>query len=288
MPSNNTHQSLPYHHNIVKHRWVWGLIFLAVAVVLVLFGWGRIDRPLQVTPEPLFTYMTYEVVNTYPHDPQAFTQGLIFHNGYLYESTGLYGESSLRKVALETGEVLQQVDLPSNYFGEGLTLWEDTLLQLTWLEETGYIYDLEDFSELGRFSYATEGWGLTHDGERLIMSDGSATLYFLDPEDFQVIGSVRVTYQGQAIERLNELEYIHGEVYANIWLTDNIVRIDPATGEVTGWIDLRGILPDGLRTPTTDVLNGIAYDPEGDRLFVTGKNWPELYEIRLVPIDALN
>ena len=267
---------------------MWGLIFLAVAVVLLLFGWGRIDRPLQVTPEPLFTYMTYEVVNTYPHDPQAFTQGLIFHNGYLYESTGLYGESSLRKVALETGEVLQQVDLPSNYFGEGLTLWEDTLLQLTWLEETGYIYDLEDFSELGRFSYATEGWGLTHDGERLIMSDGSATLYFLDPEDFQVIGSVRVTYQGQAIERLNELEYIHGEVYANIWLTDNIVRIDPATGEVTGWIDLRGILPDGLRTPTTDVLNGIAYDPEGDRLFVTGKNWPELYEIRLVPIDALN
>lgn len=228
--------------------------------------------------------MTYEVVNVFPHDPQAFTQGLIYHNGYLYESTGLYGESSLRKVDLETGEVLEQVDLPSNYFGEGLTLWGDTLLQLTWLEETGFIYDLEDFSLLGQFTYPTEGWGLTHDGGRLIMSDGSSQLYFLDPINFQNIGSIEVTYQGETIDRLNELAFINGEVFANIWQTDDIVRIDPETGVVTGWIDLRDILPDKLRTPTTDVLNGIAYDPEGDRLFVTGKNWPTLYEIRLVPM----
>ena len=288
MKNNGTQQYHPYHHNIIRHRWVWGLIFLAVAAVLVFFGWGRLDQAEPSIPGTLSPYMTYEVVNTYPHDPQAFTQGLIYHDGYLYESTGLYGESSLRKVDLETGDVLQQVDLPPNYFGEGLTLWEDTLLQLTWLEETGFIYDLEDFSQLGQFSYATEGWGLTHDGARLIMSDGSAALYFLDVGDFQVIGSVAVTYQGQAIQRLNELEYINGEVYANIWLTDDIVRIDPATGEVTGWIDLSGILPDEFRTPNTDVLNGIAYDPEGDRLFVTGKNWPQLYEIRLVPVDSGN
>ncbi len=288
MRNNEPHQSHPYHHNIIKHRWAWGLIFLAVAIVLVVFGWGRFDQALPAIPEVLSPYMTFEVVNTYPHDPQAFTQGLLYHEGYLYESTGLYGESSLRKVALETGEVLLQVDLPPNYFGEGLTLWEDTLLQLTWREETGFIYDLEDFSLLGRFTYATEGWGLTHDGSHLIMSDGSATLFFLDPGSFQVVGDVTVTYQGQSVERLNELEYINGEVYANIWLTDDIVRIDPKTGEVVGWIDLAGILPDALRIPTTDVLNGIAYDPEGARLFVTGKNWPQLYEIRLVPVDFAN
>jgi len=272
--------------NGMKHRWVWGLIFLAAAAVLVVFGWGRINQALPPAPAELSTYMTYEVVNAYPHDPQAFTQGLLYHDGYLYESTGLYGESSLRKVVLETGEVLQHVDLPAEYFGEGLALWEDTLLQLTWREGTGFIYALEDFSELGRFSYETEGWGLTHDGERLIMSDGSADLFFIDPEDFEVMRSVEVTYQGQPIQRLNELEYIRGEVYANIWLTDDIIRIDPVTGEVIGWIDLFGILPDELRTPDTDVLNGIAYDMEGDRLFVTGKNWPLLFEIRLVPVYA--
>jgi len=232
--------------------------------------------------------MTYEVVNTYPHDPAAFTQGLVYHDGYLYESTGLYGQSSLRKVALETGVVLQQADLPPNYFGEGLALWEDTLLQITWLEETGFIYDLEDFSLLGQFTYPTEGWGLTHDGERLIMSDGSHRLYFLDPGTFEITGQVEVTDQGEPVERINELEHIQGEVYANIWLTDEIVRIDPGTGEVLGWIDLAGILPEALRAPDTDVLNGIAYDPVGDRLFVTGKNWPELYEIRLVPVTDGN
>lgn len=234
-------------------------------------------------PEVLEARMTYEVVETYPHDPGAFTQGLLIHEGTLYESTGLYGESSLRKVALETGEVLARVDLPPNTFGEGLTLWEDRLVQLTWRENTAFIYDLMEFSLLGTFAYPTEGWGLTHDGARLIMSDGSHRLYFIDPGDYQILGSIEVTDQDVPVERLNELEFIFGEVFANVWLTDEIVRIDPQTGEVLGWIDLAGILPDDLRTNTTDVLNGIAFDPGENRLFVTGKNWPLLFEIRLVP-----
>jgi glutamine cyclotransferase len=236
------------------------------------------------TPTEAFTpVMTYEVLNVFPHDPQAFTQGLIYHEGYLYESTGLYGESSLRQVQLETGEVLRKIDLSEEYFAEGLALYEDRLFQLTWHERTGFIYGLDDFSLLDQFDYQTEGWGLTHDGEHLIMSDGTNNLYFLDLNTLQITETVEVTFMGEEIVRLNELEYIRGEIYANIWQTDKIVRIDPTTGEVLGWIDLRGILPEELRTSETDVLNGIAYDPESGRLFVTGKLWPELYEIRLLP-----
>jgi glutamine cyclotransferase len=236
------------------------------------------------TPTEAFTpVMTYEVLNVFPHDPQAFTQGLIYHEGYLYESTGLYGESSLRQVQLETGEVLRKIDLSEEYFAEGLALYEDRLFQLTWHERTGFIYGLDDFSLLDQFDYQTEGWGLTHDGEHLIMSDGTNNLYFLDLNTLQITETVEVTFMGEEIVRLNELEYIRGEIYANIWQTDKIVRIDPTTGEVLGWIDLRGILPEELRTSETDVLNGIAYDPENSRLFVTGKRWPELYEIRLLP-----
>ena len=271
-----------------RQRVFWAVILLTASALLVAIGWIRSQRGSGSIPPVMTQRMTYEVLNTYPHDPAAFTQGLVYHEGYLYESTGLYGQSSLRKVALETGVVLQQADLPPNYFGEGLALWEDTLLQITWLEETGFIYDLEDFSLLGQFTYPTEGWGLTHDGERLIMSDGSHRLYFLDPGTFEITGQVEVTDQGEPVERINELEHIQGEVYANIWLTDEIVRIDPGTGEVLGWIDLAGILPEALRAPDTDVLNGIAYDPAGDRLFVTGKNWPVLYEIRLVPVTGGN
>lgn len=267
-----------------KRKIFWTAILLTASVLLFAFGWIRSQSGSESIPPALTQQMTYEVVNTYPHDPEAFTQGLVYHEGYLYESTGLYGQSSLRKVVLATGQVLQQADLPPNYYGEGLALWEDTLLQLTWLEETGFIYALEDFALLERFSYPTEGWGLTHDGERLIMSDGSTWLFFLDPGTFEITGQVQVTDQGEPVDRINELEYIQGEVFANIWLTDDIVRIDPTTGEVLGWIDLAGILPESLRKPDTDVLNGIAYDPVGNRLFVTGKNWPALYEIRLVPI----
>lgn len=236
-------------------------------------------------PQGFSDQMTYEVINEYPHDPQAFTQGLIFLDGVFFESTGLYGESSLRKVDVQTGQVLQQIDLPSQYFGEGLTAWEGVLIQLTWQENTGFVYQLEKFSLLKEFSYPTQGWGLTHDGERLIMSDGSDTLFFLDGETFEVVDQVVVTDQGQEISRINELEYVQGEIFANIWLTDTIIRIDPFNGEVLGRIDLSGILPDVERTSETDVLNGIAYDPETDRLFITGKFWPKVYEINLIPVE---
>lgn len=267
-----------------KRSWLLFIISLLIIAIVILIL--VLDKPKEVQnsiSEEFTTVMTYEVLNSFPHDPQAFTQGLVYHEGYLYESTGLYGESTLRKVDPETGEVLMEVDLPAEYFAEGLVIFEDQLFQLTWREGTGFIYNLEDFALLDQFNYQTEGWGLAHDGERLIMSDGTNKLYFLDLSSLQVTGSVDVTFQGEKIVRLNELEYIRGEIYANIWQTDLIVRIDPAAGDVLGWIDLAGILPDDFRTPETDVLNGIAYDPENDRLFITGKRWPRLYEIRLLP-----
>jgi glutamine cyclotransferase len=259
---------------------------LALAAIILVVVLSRPVRTISSIPEDLGSQMTYEVIQSYSHDPDAFTQGLIYLDGFLYESTGLYGNSSLRKVDLETGQAVQQIDLSADYFAEGLTHWEETLVQLTWREGVGFLYDLEDFNLLGQFTYETEGWGLTQDGERLIMSDGTSTLYFLDPDSFQVIGTVTITYQGEGIQRLNELEYIQGEVYANIWQTDEIIRINPDTGAVIGWIDLRGLLPEDERTPETDVLNGIAYDAAEDRLFITGKCWPKLYEIRLVSVSS--
>ena len=261
-----------------RRRLVMLMVFLLltvfVLVALILIPRKPISFSLSETLEP---FMTYEVLHVYLHDPAAFTQGLIYLDGYLYESTGRYGESSLRQVELETGEVLQQITLSNDYFAEGLTAWQRTLVQLTWQENLGFVYDLADFSLVGQFDYFTEGWGLTQDGEQLIMSDGSSTLYFLSAETFEVMETIRVTYQGEEIQQINELEFIRGEVFANIWMTDNIIRIDPDTGEVTGWIDLAGILPEEERTETTNVLNGIAYDAELDRLFVTGKYWPNLY-----------
>jgi glutamine cyclotransferase len=266
-----------------------GLILCIGLILALVFYCDRdMDSPERVVssiPLTLEPEMTYEVITSYPHDPSAFTQGLVYWEGYFYESTGLYGESSLRKVAIETGEVLQKTDLPQAYFGEGLTLWQDQLIQLTWREGTGFIYNLEYFTLIEDFTYPTEGWGLTHDGTHLIMSDGSPTLFYLDPETFQVVNRVNVFYQGQNISRINELEYIRGEIFANIWQTDDIIRINPHTGEVMGWIDLGGLLPNAERTPATDVLNGIAYDPENDRLFITGKRWPKVYEVRLLPIE---
>jgi len=225
---------------------------------------------------------TYQIVSTYPHDPAAFTQGLVYHDGVFYESTGLRGESSLRRVELETGRVLQRLNVPDRFFSEGLALWEDRLIQLTWTSGRAFAYDRETFEKRAEFSYPTEGWGLTHDGERLIMSDGTNTLYFRDPDTFEETGRVVVRDGDSAVGNLNELEYIEGEVWANVWLTDRIVRIDPETGEVQGWIDLSGLLPPNERTSRTDVLNGIAYDPDGERVFVTGKLWPKLFEIELV------
>jgi glutamine cyclotransferase len=225
---------------------------------------------------------TYQVVHTYRHDPMAFTQGLVYTtNGVLYESTGMDDRSSIRKVKLETGEVLQKRDVPG-VFGEGIILWKDRLLELTWKHQFGFIYDLATFEPKGKFQYPGEGWGLTHDGKRIIMSDGTAELRFWDPETLKETGRVRVTDDGQPVDQLNELEYVKGEVWANVWNTERIARIDPASGKIVGWIDLSGILPADDRGGFTDVLNGIAYDAAGDRIFVTGKCWPKLFEIRLV------
>jgi glutamine cyclotransferase len=225
----------------------------------------------------------YRVVNNYPHDPNAFTQGLIFEDGHLYESTGLYGHSSLREVELQTGRVIREYDLPSEYFGEGLTNWGSTLVQITWKSHTGFVYDRRTFRQIRSFHDAGEGWGLTQDGHNLILSDGTATLRFLDPENFQQVKSLIVTDHGKPVQKINELEYIHGEVYANIWFSNRIARISPATGRVLGWIDLSGVIPVVELRSDDCVLNGIAWDTKNARLFITGKLWPELFEIRVVP-----
>jgi glutaminyl-peptide cyclotransferase len=225
----------------------------------------------------------YRVIHSYPHDPRAFTQGLVYVNGYLYESTGLKGRSTLRKVDLTTGRVVQEVRLPSRYFGEGLTRWGNTLIQLTWLSHVAFVYDLSTFRLLRTLHYPWQGWGLTQDGKHLILSDGSDRLYFLNPESLAEVRSVRVMDHGAPVKELNELEYIRGEIYANVWMTNRIVRISPKTGKVLRWIDLAGILPrDEIRSPDA-VLNGIAYDTAHRRLFVTGKLWPKLLQIQVVP-----
>ncbi len=228
----------------------------------------------------------YEIVHTYPHDRGAFTQGLLYLNGFLYEGTGMEGESSIRKVKLETGEVVQKRDLPFQYFGEGIVNWKDRLLEITWKAETGFVYDLNTFAPRSEFHYPGEGWGLTQDGKRIIMSDGTPQLRFWDPETLKEIGRMQVTDQGSPVENLNELEWVKGEIYANIWQADRIARINPANGKVVGWINLTGLLTPADRIEggplQTDVLNGIAYDAAHDRLFVTGKRWPKLFEIRLV------
>jgi glutamine cyclotransferase len=226
---------------------------------------------------------TYEVVHTYPHDRDAYTQGLLYQDGHLYESTGLNGRSSLRMVDLETGRVLQEQSVPSQYFAEGLASWGSTLIQLTWQSHIAFVYDRFSFRLLRTLHYEGEGWGLTQDRKNLILSDGSATLRFLDPETFREVRHVVVKDHGAPITELNELEYVHGQIYANVWHTDRIARIAPSTGKVLGWIDLAGILPENQHPDPEAVLNGIAYDPARDRLFVTGKLWPALFEIKVNP-----
>jgi glutamine cyclotransferase len=223
--------------------------------------------------------LSYDIVKSYTHDHDAFTQGLIYRDGFLYESTGLKGRSSLRKVRLETGEVVQRRRVGKRYFAEGMTDWHERLLQLTWETNVGFVYDAKTFAPISRFTYPGEGWGLTHDGARLIMSDGTAALRFLDPDTQRETGRITVTDGARAIERLNELEFVKGEIYANVWLTDRIALIAPSTGRVSAWLDLAGIR--GAPRAGEDVLNGIAYDAAGDRLFVTGKLWSKLFEIRV-------
>jgi glutamine cyclotransferase len=234
------------------------------------------------TPPAAIPTDTYQVVHTYPHDLRAFTQGVIYVDGHLYESTGLNGHSSIRMEDLATGKVLQNYDLPAEYFGEGLTDWGSTLVQLTWKAHKAFIYDRFSLSLLRTFNYDGEGWGLTHDQTRLIMSDGTSYLRFLDPNSFRVTRRLHVTDEsGHAVDNLNELEYIKGEIYANIWHSNKIARISPRTGKILGWIDLDGVIDQRELHGDDALLNGIAYDSTEDRLFVTGKLWPKLFEIKI-------
>ena len=226
---------------------------------------------------------SYRVIRTYPHDPEAFTQGLVIVDGQLYESTGLNGRSTLRRDDLETGQVLQEKDIPQQFFGEGLTNWGNTLIQLTWKARTAFVYDRKTFQLVKTLHYPWEGWGLTQDGHDLILSDGSSTLHFLDPETFKDVRDLKVTSGGKPVDELNELEYIHGQIFANVWMTTKIARISPQTGKVLAWIQMGGILPQVEMSNSNAVLNGIAYDQVHDRLYVTGKLWPKLFEIRVVP-----
>jgi glutamine cyclotransferase len=271
----------------LAHRLKLVMVGLPVAAIILtscssLPGTPTAPSPTGTKTPGIVPVYTGKVVHTYPHDRGAYTQGLVFDGGFLYEGTGLLGQSTLRRVELETGTVLKSRALSPQYFGEGVTICGDRIVQLTWRSQLGFVYDKNGFDLLREFTYPTEGWGITGDGRRLIMSDGSAKLYFLDPEDFKVTGSIEVQDGGQAVSGLNELEYIRGEIYANVWLTDRIVRIAPETGKVTGWIELAGLLPPEDRTEPVDVLNGIAYDAGNDRIFVTGKLWPKLFEIELV------
>jgi glutamine cyclotransferase len=223
-----------------------------------------------------------DIVHIYPHDASAFTEGLFYLNGFLYESTGLEQHSTIRKVRVETGEVVQKIDIPAQYFGEGIVNWQNHLISLTWKSQVGFVFDLNTFKLQKQFSYEGEGWALTRNDKQIIMSDGTSTLRFLNPKTLLETSRLPVTLEGKPLSNVNELEWVNGEIYANVWQTDWIVRIDPHNGQVVGLINLAGLLKRSDVVPgQTDVLNGIAYDAKGGRLFVTGKNWPKLFEIRL-------
>lgn len=274
------------------------VLFAAIAFATACSGASGNSTPnvATATSKPASTPVSvssYEIVKTYPHDGQAFTQGLFFHDGFLYESTGQYGESSLRKVEIATGKVVQKWDLPKEDFGEGSTLIGDKIYMVTWQQGLGRVFNLSDFKLLREFSYQGEGWGLTNDGTNLIMSQGTHVLKFIDPNTFQSNKTVAVMREdGQPLMKLNELEYVKGEIWANIWHSEDprtlgkanyIARIDPATGKIVGWIDLSNISPEDQRRDSENTLNGIAYDAATDRIFVTGKRWKKLYEIKLKP-----
>lgn len=238
---------------------------------------------LALLPAPPPAQYSFRVVKTYPHDRNAFTQGLEYRDGFLYEGTGLVGRSALRKVKLDSGQVLQSFDLPQPFFGEGITVLPQQIVQLTWQSQTGFIYDKANFRVLKSFSYPGEGWGMTNDGKQIYMSDGTSQIRVWDPVSLKEVRRINVTDGARPVTAINELEFIRGEIWANVWQTDRIARISPADGRVLGWIDLSGILPMAERTTADAVLNGIAYDSAGDRLFVTGKLWPKLFEIKLIP-----
>jgi glutamine cyclotransferase len=249
---------------------------LLALLSLLLLGAGACRAALPID--------AVQVVHTYPHDTAAFTEGLFYLDGFLYESTGLEGHSSIRKVRLETGKVLKSVDIPAEYFGEGIVNWHGELVSLTWKSQIGFVFDLATFTLRKSYRYAGEGWALTQDGSQLIMSDGTPELRFLNPDTLRVTRRLQVTLEGRPLPNLNELEWVKGEILANVWHSNSIVRIDPHDGKVLGIIDLNGLLAPSEQVSGPDgVLNGIAYDAKGDRLFVTGKNWPKLFEVRLKP-----
>jgi glutamine cyclotransferase len=258
-------------------RWATGVL-LASGLV----GAGRMAGADAPASQKIPSY-TFTIVNTLPHDPGAFTEGLVYDDGGLIESTGINGASTLRKVELETGRVLQEVKLSDEYFGEGIAVLGGKIYQLTWQNHQGFIYDRKSLKREGEFSYTGEGWGLTTDGQSLIMDDGTNQIRFIDPTTFQVTKTIRVFAHGQPLNMLNELEYVKGELYANVWHTEYVVRIDPADGKLLGSIDFVGLYPPADNAQGEAVMNGIAYDAAGDRLFVTGKNWPKLFEVTVRP-----
>ena len=262
----------------MKARTIFLAAFVIAALPPYLAAQTEASHHTASTPQ-----YSFKIVHAFPHDPTAFSQGLAFRDGFLYEGTGIKGRSSLRKVRIETGEVIQRVDLPPEYFGEGITFYENEIIQLTWLSQSGFVYDASDFRLLRQFSYQGEGWGLTTNGNELFMSDGTAEIRVLDAATLVEKRRFTVRDGDKMIDQLNELEFVEGEIFANVWQTDRIARISPRTGRVLGWIDLRGLLSPMYRREGGAVLNGIAYDPARKRLFVTGKLWPNVFEIRVLP-----
>lgn len=281
----------------IFHRRRWWLCLLLLVPLAVVLATGfpagtmpaaapRADGNDPSPPPPEVVFHRYRVVTSYPHDRRAFTQGLVYEDGSLYEGTGQYGQSAIILRDLDTGEAVKRLRLPRKYFGEGITVFGDRLIQLTWKSQTGFLYAKDQFTPQGEFTYETEGWGLTHDGTRLIMSDGTSTLRFLDPNTYAVTGRIEIRDRGRAVPYLNELEYVDGRIYANVWPTWFIAVIDAENGRVTGWIDLRDLYSPPPHQRNNWVLNGIAYRPETKHLLVTGKYWPKLYEIELIDPTA--
>lgn len=237
--------------------------------------------PINLNENVTAPLLDYDLIKSYPHDTSAFTQGLVYHEGYLYEGTGLRGKSSIRKINLKTGNSEKSFKLPKKYFGEGITILKDKIYQLTWKSNIGFVYDLKSFDLINEFYYPFEGWGITTDGKELILSDGSSSLYFMDPETFGIRKKLQVFDRKTPIKRINELEFIDGNIYANVWITNKIAVISPQSGKVLYWIDLRGLLKKESNTQRVDVMNGIAYDNVSKRIFVTGKLWPKIFEIKI-------
>ena len=268
--------------NKIAENWIYSIKFHIKILLSLIYGSTLLAQGPPPETKSIIPVYTYFIVNKVPHDFNAYTQGLVFSDGFLYESTGRRGQSSLRKVNPDDGAVITLYSLAEEFFGEGITIFEEKIYQLTWQSYTGFIYDKSTFLLMEEFFYNTEGWGITHNGKELIVSDGTSTLYFLDPVTFEILRQITVTDDKGPVQNLNELEYVNGEIFANVLYSYRIARIDPNIGKVVGWIDLTGILSNERIDYSIDVMNGIAFDSTADRLFVTGKLWPQVFEIRLI------